>query len=242
MTMSVFVLSACSGSKAVEPVVDCEDIDDSSRRELLGEYADATMPAESLYTGREHQYVKEAVNQLEEIATVEWRIISAGFGVVRPDTELPSYECTFSDVDSVRDRAERMGHGPDELTKAERIRVVADGLGIPADVEHYLAERFDLVFIALGENYLFATGSALELIPEETTAFAFAAEGTRELVGECQWVPSTGRERAALSTTWIAVKGHQLRCLATQLTTTQALSDLQTGETVRDVSIQCSGT
>lgn len=237
MSASIFVLSACSGAKAIDPVITCEDIDESSRTDLLDQHPEATMPAESLYTGDEHERVKAAVEQFEEIADVDWRIISAGFGLVHPDATLPSYECTFKDDNSVRSRVETMGYNAADLTRVERVRTVADELGIMTDLERSLANGFDVAFVVLGRDYLLATGTALSSIPEETTAFAFAAEGNRDLIRDCVWVPSTETERNALSTTWMKVKGRQLWNVANSMTTTNDLDNL-TPEIVREFSIR----
>lgn len=241
MSVDVFVLSACSGDKEISsPVVDCEDIDESSRTDLLDAYPDASLPAESLYTGNEHTHVKAAVDQLAEVAEVDWGIISAGFGLVGPETELPSYECTFSDDDSVRERAERIGWDTDTLTKAEQRQMVGEELGIPTDVEQRLEDEYDLAFVVLGEDYLHATGSALSSIPSETTAFAFAAEGNSDLLGDCLWVHSTDRERDAHGTTWMEVKGRQLRTVAEAVETAEDLGDLDDPATVRELSLPSS--
>ena len=241
MSASVFILSACSGAKAIDPVVTCRDIDESARADLLDQYPEATMPAESLYTGDEHEHVKAAIEQFERIADIDWRIISAGFGLVRPDTELPSYECTFKDDDSVRSRVERMGYDSTDMTRAERILMVADELGIATDIERSLANEFDVAFVLLGKDYLLTTGTTLSSIPRDTSAFAFAAEGNRDLIGDCQWVPSTEKEREALGTTWTQVKGHQLRNVANNVRTTDDFTDL-TSEMLREFSIRHSWT
>jgi len=238
MSASVFVLSACSGDKFIQkPEIDCEDIDETSRPTLLERYPDASTSAESLYTGDEHEHVKTAVAQLEEVADVEWRIISAGFGLVRPDTELPAYECTFRDDDSVRRRTERLGYDPNGLTKAERIEAVAGELGIPTGIEQTLTTGYDVMFVALGQDYLIATGSALSSIPDQTRAFAFAPKGSRDQIGSCQWVPSTETERDALNTLWTKVKGCQLRNVANSITSTEDLLELRSPESVRERSL-----
>ena len=243
MPVKVFVLSACSGDKAIAPpVAGCAEIDESSRTELVEAHPDASLPAVSLYTGNEHNHVKAAVDRLAEIADVDWRIISAGFGVVRPETDLPVYECTFSDDDSVRERAERMGHDTDAITKAEQTQVVAEELGIRRDIEQVLAAGYDVAFVALGKKYLHAAEPALSSIPNETTAFAFAPKGNRELLGDCLWVPSTNRERDAHGTTWMQVKGRQLRTVAEDLSTDEDLSELRDPSTVRELSLPSSVT
>lgn len=239
MPMSILVLSACSGEKAIDnPDIDCRDIDEVTLSTFQDEHRDASMPARSLYTGNEHEHVEAAVEEFEEIAAVEWRIISAGFGLVRPDTVLPAYDCTFRDDDSVRRRVEGLGYDPSELTRAQRIETVAEELGIPTAIEQRLANGFDLLFVVLGHDYLVATGSALSSIPDNTMAFAFAAKGTRDSIGNCQWVPSTDTERAALDTVWMEVKGRQLRNVAQNVTAREDIADLQSGERVREISIQ----
>lgn len=110
MSVSILVLSACSGGKAIDdPDIDCRDFYNPTRSAPQDVHRDVSMPARSLYTRNEHEHVEAAVEEFEEIADVEWRIISAGFGLVRPDTVLPSYDCTFSDDNSVRHRVEGFG-------------------------------------------------------------------------------------------------------------------------------------
>lgn len=127
MSADILVLSACTGDKAINPpVVGYADIDESSQTCLLEAHPNASPPAKSLYTGNEHNDVEAVVNQLMKIAEVDWRIISAGFGLVSPNTRLPSYECTFNDDKSVRERVKRIGRNPESLTKAEQRQVVAE--------------------------------------------------------------------------------------------------------------------
>jgi hypothetical protein len=235
MSTSIFILSACSGDKAIDAVIGCEEIDAGARVELVNQFSEASMEAQSLYTGDEHEHVKAAVERFGEIGTVEWRIISAGFGVVQPDSVLPSYECTFRDDDSVRQRVENHGRDPASLTKAERIQVVARELRIPTAIGEWLDRSPDVLFVVLGQDYLIAADSALLEIPDQTAAFAFAANGTREQIGQCRWVPSTDTERAALQTTWTRVKGMQLRNVAETVSSVSELSTLSS-EAVRELN------
>ena len=91
--------------------------------------------------------------------------------------------------------------------------------------------------MVLGEDYLNAAGSSLSSIPEDCTAFAFAAEGTRDLIGNCQWVPSTETERDALSTTWTQVKGYQLKNVADNVVLADDLLNLENAASVRKNSL-----
>lgn len=215
--MDILVISACSGTKRHNAVLDCENIDSTSREELIEEYPNVTEPAARLYEGNEHDHVGSAVESLRAFGTIDWLIISAGFGVVSAETPIPSYECTFSDDGSNETRARRMGYDPEELTKKETLRAVANEKSIPNDLERWLSKEYDIVFVVLGESYLIAAEEALSSIPNETKAFAFAAKGNRHLIGDCEWFPSTEQERSHFETVWIELRGRQFRELAGNL-------------------------
>jgi len=237
MPPSILILSACSGDKAIDPIVDCSNIDRWSRDDLTAKYPDRTLPARELYVGDEHEYVTEAVDRFARIADVDWRIVSAGFGLVRPETALPAYECTFRDMDSVRRRLEGRGLDPDQLTNPEKIQHLGTALGIPDAIERALETHPDIAFVVLGEDYLHATGSALESIPDDTTAFAFAPASTRDATGDCQWVPSTETEREALGTIWTRLKGIQLKNVAAAVDSAEYLRDIEQSDTLREMSL-----
>jgi hypothetical protein len=212
--MDVLVLSPCSRDKQYDPVLDCEAVDDHSREELVQEHSEYTTTAADMYTGREHKHVEEAVTHLREVAIVDWYIISAGFGLLRDETEIPSYECGFSDIESVRRRAKRAGYDIDDLTNDEAIQAVGRENGIPQAFSDVLNREYDLLFVVLSEPYLLSVMDALTEIPQQTTAFAFASKGSRQYVGDCTWIPATETERQALETTWMALRGQQFRELA----------------------------
>ena len=201
-----------------DSTIDCETIDEGSREELVQEYPDSVAPASEMYTGDEHRHVKQAVGELRNLADVDWRIISAGFGLLKEDTEIPSYDCGFSgDFAGIRDRAESMGYEVDELTGDETLQAIGREKGISQDLERVLAEGYDLVFVVLGRRYLLSVTEALQNIPEDTTALAFAAKGSRGLIGGCTWVPATEEERQEYGTTFMRLRGFILRTLAENL-------------------------
>ncbi|WP_254279970.1 DUF6884 domain-containing protein [Haloarcula marina] len=216
--MEILVLSPCSGDKRYDGGLDCTTVDDTPRADLCKQYPDRVAPAADLYTGDEHSHVSAAVDALSDLATVDWRIVSAGFGVVQPDTPLPAYDCTFSEMDAVRTRASRAGYTVGDLTNAETIQAVGREKGIPQALEETLANEYDLVVVVLGKSYLLALDDALETIPETTTAVAFAAAGNNHLLGACHWHPATETERAALETTWTRLRGLLLREIAASAT------------------------
>jgi hypothetical protein len=224
--MDVLVLSPCSKDKRYEPALDCETVDEHLREELVQSHREYTTPAADMYTGREHKYVEEAVTHLREVVDVDWYIISAGFGLLRDETEIPSYECGFSDMESVRTRAKRAGYDIDDLTNDETIQAVGREKGIPQAFSNVLNREYDLLFIVLSEPYLLSVADALTEIPEQTTAFAFASNRSRQYVGDCTWIPATETERQALETTWMALRGQQFRELASS-TDRQELEQLR---------------
>lgn len=237
MGLTVAVVSACSGRKARGSVVDCAGIDANTRADLVATYRDASLPARELYTGDEHRHVRAAVDQLAAVADVEWRIVSAGFGLVTPATVLPSYECTFRDRDSVARRVSRLGHDPDALTHREQLRTLGAALDIPGDLTDLFDDSIDLAFVVLGTDYLAATGDSLETLPDACTTFAFAAASNQDDIGACEWVPSTDSERAALETTWTRLKGLQLRNVAESIDTTEELRALDGASAVTDRAV-----
>ncbi|MGB9987448.1 hypothetical protein [Salarchaeum japonicum] len=210
----MLVISPCSGTKRFDAVIGPNEIDSRERTELLREYPDAVASAAEMYTGREHEHIESAVQQLLKVANVDWRIISAGFGVLSAGTEIPSYECTFSEIEQVRQRAERMNLDVDTMTNNELVAAVSREKNIPQDLRQILAEGYDLVFVILGTKYLIAAQEALASVPEETTAFAFASKGSKKFIGDCYWIPATEEERSRLGTTWLELRGRELLTLA----------------------------
>lgn len=208
------MLSPCSKDKQFAPILDCGAVDESSREELVRENPEYVTTAAEMYTGREHQHVKTAVDYLREIADVDWYIISAGFGLLREDVKIPSYECSFSDIESVRTRAGQAGYDIDDLTNDEMVQTVGREKGIPQQFNQVLTQRYDLLFVVLSEPYLISVTDALTEIPEHTAAFAFASEGSKQLIGDCNWVPATESERQSLETTWMKLRGELFRTFA----------------------------
>ena len=216
--MDILILSPCSKSKHYDPVLDCEGVDLHSREELVQKHPEQSTTAAEMYTGREHQQVKNAVSSLSEIANIDWYIISAGFGLLHEETRIPSYECTFNNIESVRTRAERAGHDIDQLTNDETIQAVGRKKGIPQEFSQVLSEGRDLLFVVLSEPYLVSVTETLSKIPDSTTAVAFASNGSKQYIGDCQWVPATETERQALGTTMIQLRGKLLRRFAASTT------------------------
>ncbi|MBV0901418.1 hypothetical protein [Haloarcula salina] len=223
MEPNVLVVSPCSGSKRYDAVADCRRVDENSREALNEEFSESVASAAEMYTGREHGHIQSAIEQLSEVANVDWRIISAGFGVLSSGTEIPSYECTFNEIEQVRERAERFGLDVEKMTNNELIAAVSWEKNIPQELQQIFAEGYDLVFAALGTKYLIAAQEALTSVPEETAGFAFASKGSKEFIGDCYWIPATESERSQLETTWLELRGRELLTLAQSIENQQHL-------------------
>lgn len=218
--MDILVLSPCSSDKYYDnTVLDCEVVDGSPREKLVREHSEFVKPAGEMYTGDEHQHIRTAVSDLREISNVDWNIISAGFGLLQENTEIPMYDCGFSkqNIESVRARAKQEGHDVDNLTNDETIQAVGRDKRIPQEFERVLNREYDLLFVVLSEPYLLSVADALIEVPEQTTGFAFAAKGSKDHIGDCHWVPATETERKELATTWMRLRGKMLSTFATNV-------------------------
>lgn len=179
----------------------------------------------NLYTGREHERVKVPVSELRGSADVDWRILSPGYGLVAADTDLVAYDCSFSDIDVLRSRAERLGLAPNELTRQETRRAVGRELGIHEQMRLALSDGFDLALIALPTDQVSVVAPGLDSAPAGTTAIAIVAESAANSVGDCDWLPATETERTILGSNWVDIRGH---LLATLVESIDGIGDLQT--------------
>jgi hypothetical protein len=94
--------------------------------------------AEDLYQGQQHVRLMRGVRAMRSRNDfdVDLWILSAGYGLVRADTPLAPYECTFA-----------------SMTRAQA-RKRARALAIPQQMRILLAESSALTLLLLGEEYL----------------------------------------------------------------------------------------
>lgn len=206
--MRVLVIDQCSGSKDYpedSPVFMAADIDAVSREELLGRDRVARQSARQLYSGRQQQYVTEAVDTLRSGGhDVDRYFISAGFGVVAESTDLPPYEVTFTDMSAA------------EITER------AAALNLTADVQALLSADppYDVVFFALGSDYYGALDleTILETLPSASTGVLFnqaeLVDGTSSAVS----IPARTDDAEAHDTITVALKGVYLKNFAAHVT------------------------
>jgi len=167
--LDILIIDQCSGSKYIpngEQVLDADEIDGSSREELLRRNDTIGVKAGELYTGRQQEAVSNAVRQLRSDGhRVERYFISAGFGLVNEEERLPPYEVTFSgmNVSKIRERSDRLG--------------IQDDLYRVMDQSDY-----DVVFFTLGSDYYTSIDidRTVQRIPPDRIGVVF----NRDLVDE----------------------------------------------------------
>lgn len=103
-------------------------------------FKDKLTPAGILYTGQQALAISKAVNLLKENHSVDYFIISAGFGFVHESDVLPPYECSFSNL------------------KKSHIKEMSKNLGIIPEIKNKINEKYDLIYLALGNDYFTAIG------------------------------------------------------------------------------------
>ncbi|NEU59178.1 DUF6884 domain-containing protein [Halorussus sp. MSC15.2] len=167
--LDILIIDQCSGSKntpETAPEFDAEETLQFSRTELLERDDVPGIAARDLYTGRQQEFVKDAVRRLErEDHDVRRYFISAGFGLVEETESLPPYEVTFSsmNVSEIRERSAQL-----------RIR---------EDLEQVMAESdYNVVFFTLGKDYY--TSIDIDEMVQDVPADRIGVVFNRELVDE----------------------------------------------------------
>ncbi len=155
--MKILVIASCSKTKSVQyphqPT--CNEIPSKESREQILLKFPTKKTAKDLYRGALNLSTNSAVRLLKNYFDVSYYIVSAGFGLLEESVLLPPYDCSFSDKtkDQIIERSEL--------------------LHIPEDFQEMIVkENPDLIYLALGKDYLTALGKWDEKLPCKTIAFA----------------------------------------------------------------------
>lgn len=160
--MKITIISQCTGSKKYDEEIDWSQTDTKSLEMLQDKYK--TLQGQFMYEGKEHKYIRSAFQKLSNmdgIDTVNWNILSGGFGIIDYKEEIPSYNASF--VMSKKDmqlRAENLGIDPD-LSKDRITKRIGKEKGVPKKVEE-LYENSDYLFLAVGQDYMPLVRGALQ--------------------------------------------------------------------------------
>ncbi|MHA1155347.1 MAG: DUF6884 domain-containing protein [Candidatus Heimdallarchaeota archaeon] len=154
--MKILVIASCSKKKSIQyphqPT--CNEIPSKESREQILLKFPMKKTAKDLYRGALNLSTNSAVRLLKNYFDISYYIVSAGFGLIDESVLLPPYDCSFS-----------------EMTK-DKIIERAELLHIPEDFQKIITkENPDLIYLALGKDYLTALGKWDEKLPCKTIAF-----------------------------------------------------------------------
>jgi hypothetical protein len=140
---SILVINSCGKLKSVtlpnQPT--CKDLVENKQREIVKrKFERHSIKAGYLYKGEQAKFIRKSVDILKDFSSVDYKILSAGFGIADEDDPLPPYDCSFTGK-----------------TKNE-IEQISKRLNIPKDIQDISKIEYDLVYLALGKNYLTAIG------------------------------------------------------------------------------------
>ncbi|ELY95132.1 queuine tRNA-ribosyltransferase tRNA-guanine transglycosylase [Natrialba hulunbeirensis JCM 10989] len=194
--LNILIIDQCSGSKEIPdnaPIFDADQTLQFSREDLLARDNVPGIAARDLYTGRQQQYVQEAVRRLRSNGhNVERYFISAGFGLITENDLLPPYEVTFSSmgVNEIRERSSK--------------------LQIQQDLRRVLDESdYDVVFFTLGKDYY--TSIDIDKMVQEVRSDRIGVVFNRELVEEqfdnIESVPARTEDAKKHGTIVVGLKG-----------------------------------
>ena len=140
--MKILIITSCTGEKATESPEQLT-LDDFRKGKSHVAMCEAKLesqmlPAESLYTGMQHQRLMRGVVAARGKSGIEinLNIVSAGYGLVPGSRKLPPYEATFIGM------------------KTAESREWAKHLKLAFDIRNLLDQPYDLALILLGDDYL----------------------------------------------------------------------------------------
>lgn len=201
--MRILIIDQCSKDKAQDDsdAYDAEGIDTySSLEELRNQTEKPIQKARTLYTGRQQQYITQAIDKLGEKTddTVDRYFISAGFGLVSQEEGLPPYDVTF------------------KTYSTEEIEHRASKLGIERELLNVVTNGYDLIFFALGRDYYrtFDLSTVLEAIPSDTWVACFNHESVTAKFENVVSLSARTEEAKEQGTIVVALKGKYLQNFA----------------------------
>jgi len=144
--MRILVISSCTSKKNKldgSPSLTAKELSsgDSVLTSAHKKNARYLQSAEDLYSGEQHVRIMRGLKEVRNNGhNVDFKILSAGYGLVDSSWTLLPYNVTFNNM------------------RKNQILDWSAKLKIPGNVKNVLNTSYDLVFIALGENYLVSSG------------------------------------------------------------------------------------
>ena len=144
--MRICVLGSCGKTKAVNhhKAPTCEDLDTHEKIKFWRKgLSERQLYAGMMYTGNQARELNKGIAKLRSISElkVDYFIISAGFGMLNEEDKIPPYDCSFTGM------------------KKSEIEFRSEILNIPSDFEKIQAKGYELMYLALGKDYLTSLGN-----------------------------------------------------------------------------------
>lgn len=213
--MDILIIDQCSNRKSYpdeSTVFDATEIDEIGLKVLRNQDEAISVPARKLYAGRQQRYIDEAIDSLRaNDNTIDRYFISAGFGLVDEDEELPPYDVTFA-----------------EMT-ADEIEARATSLKITERTTDVLiSNSYDIVFFTLGGDYYRAldVDEVLSNLPGDTLGVTFNQEELTNQYNNVISVPARTEQAKEQGAIVVALKGIYLKNVAAHLATGTELKSL----------------
>lgn len=220
--MDILIIDQCSNSKShpdESTVFDAEEIDEAGLEALRARDECVCLPARKLYAGRQQRYISEAVDSLRaNNHTVDRYFISAGFGLIEENEELPPYEVTFTDMND------------------SEIESRSASLKISEQIcEAITSNSYDIVFLALGSDYYQALdlSEVLAVLPENTLGVTFNQEEDTEQYENIISIPARTEQAKEQETIVVALKGVYLKNFS------RHLANGELPETITEIQLAC---
>ena len=201
--MRVLFISSCTGDKKYKPENQLTEEDfysfgTSEFYEREKELDAFRAPAHEIYTGMQHVLLKRGLDSLRSCCTednFDVRIISAGYGVIKEDTQIP-HEMTFQGM------------------KVKEIDGWSAALEIPQNA-YPLFFEYDLVFVLLGKEYLRALHLPKDLSTQSQAIF-LTSKGGKRYIPDCEsfhQIQLNNADANRLGAGLIALKGRVVELL-----------------------------
>jgi hypothetical protein len=151
--LRILVVGSCSKGK-LKQYSDAPTCGDLESKESLIKWqsllSNSVVKAREMYTGRLNQELVKGVDLLRQIKglKIQLHIVSAGFGIVNENELIPPYDCSFSGM------------------RKHEILARADNLKIEYDFAQICSAGFDIIYLAVGKNYLIALGDEWKSVAE----------------------------------------------------------------------------
>jgi len=188
--MKLLIITSCTAKKKIPAVLDMDDI-------IYGKDHHIKMKAEDLYSGPQHTNLMEGIKTFRELYegthTIDLQIVSAGFGIIPGDKEIPSYEVTFN------------GMSKEDVLKWSKY------INIPEDFSRLInSNDFDYAFLLLGKQYMIACNFTSDSYYDNV--YAFVSPGSKHLIQSIfRYGTYSNKEAKAIGHPLVSMKGYLMK-------------------------------